>query len=259
MFTVLSSQISENIDIDSFARAFNGELLYSDRMELFYEVDTEVYVSIFRYGVVCFFNYDGVRINEFIRLISDHCNYFDDSELTKKYNINPKADELKFGIKTANLAYFDIDTLRVIMLNVAQSVALDYYFQKARVLLDQTNYHTQFMEKSGKLKMTDKELKKFFGKTHNLKNHIVENLHFFDSLPEFQQNDYLLKVDSAMKEALYLEKRFDNIYKELDIIREHLEYFSNLMNHGTSMKLEWIIIALLGVFVANIIIENLFG
>ena len=238
MFKVISSQISDNIDIDSFKRVYSAELLYSDHVELFYEVDTEVYVSVFKYGVVCFFNYDDTSISEFTKLISQHCIYFYDSELNKEYQIEPQAKELKFGFNKAEITYFDIDTLRLIMLNTAQSVALDYYFQKARILLEETNKHTSILEKNGKLTISDKEIKKFIGQTHNLKNQIVENLHIFDSAPETRQSDYLIKIDFELKRALYMEKRSLNIHEELQIIREHLEYFSGIMNHGASMRLE---------------------
>ncbi len=256
MFKIITNQISDIINIESFAADYTGELLYSNHLELFYESDTEQYVFIFSYGVVCFFNFDNAKINEFIRLISKHCNYFDDSELTKEYQIVPKAEELFFGIKKAELTYFDIETLRIIMLNLAQSVAMDYYFQKTRVLLDQTNKHTVYLEKTGKLEISDKKLKKFIGKTHNLKNQVVENLRIFDSIPDSQQSDYLIMVDAKMKTALFMDKRFDNINKELEIIGEHLEYFSNLINHGSSMKLEWIVIVLLGIFVLNLIVSH---
>lgn len=257
MFKVASHQISDNIDLESFAAAYTAELLYSDHIELFYEAGTEIYISVFKYGVICFFNCDNSKISEFVKLISNHCNYFDDSELTKEYQIEIQADELKFGFNKAEITYFDIDTARLVMLNVAQSVSLDYYFQKGRVLLEETNKHTSFLEKSGNLAISDKELKKFIGKTHNLKNHIVENLHILDSVPNTRQNDYLIKIDSEMKTALFMEKRFENIAKELEIIREHLDYFSNLINHGNSMKLEWIIIVLLAIFVINIFVSYL--
>jgi required for meiotic nuclear division protein 1 len=256
MFKVSASQISNNIDIDSFAAVCSYELLHSDHTELFYEVDTELYVSVFRYGVVCFFNYDEIQVGEFINLISNHCTYFDDSELTKEYLIDPQSEILRFGVKKAEFTYFDIETLRVVMLNLAQSVALNYYFQNARILLGKTNKHTSSLEKNGKLDISDKELKKFIGKTHNLKNEIVENLHVFDMLSDVHQNEYLVKVDTEMKATLFMEKRFSNIYRELETIREHLEYFSDLTNHGSSMKLEWIVIVLLAIFVLNIIVSH---
>jgi uncharacterized Rmd1/YagE family protein len=257
MFKVSASQISESIDIDSFKGAYTAELLYADHVELFYEVDTEIYVAIFKYGVVCFFNADETIINEVTNTISQHCQYFYDSELTKAYQIEPNANELKFGFNKAEITYFDIEALRVIMLNIAQSVALDYYFQKARILLEETNKYTSILEKTGKLSISDKEIKKFIGQTHNLKNQIVENLHIFDSAPETQQSDYLIKMDYELKLALYMEKRSKSIHEELQIIREHLEYFSGIMSHGASMRLEWIVIVLLAIFVIDVIIRRL--
>ena len=166
---------------------------------------------------------------------------------------------MKFGFNKAEITYFDIETLRVIMLNIAQSVALDYYFQKARILLEETNTHTSFLEKTGKLGMSDKELKKIVGKTQNLKNQVVENLYILDSAPETRQSDYLIKIDNELRAALYVEKRFNNIREELQIIKDHLEYFSGILNHGASMKLEWIVIVLLFIFVIDIVISHVFN
>ena len=48
MFKISASQISDTIDLDSFKGAYSAELLYSDHIELFFEVDTEIYVSVFK-------------------------------------------------------------------------------------------------------------------------------------------------------------------------------------------------------------------
>lgn len=253
MYKVIATQISDHINIESFQAAYTAELLYSNYYELFYEVGTEQYISILKYGVVCFLNSDETKTNEFIKVISNHCRYFYDSELNKEYYIEPDATEIKFGFNKADLTYCDIETMRLIMLNVSQSVALDYYFQKSRILLEETNKHTSVLEKHGKLAISDKNLKKFIGKTLNLKNQIVENLHIFDSIPETWQSDYLIKIDIELKNALYMEKRSGNIHEDLKIIREHLEYFSDIMHHSTSNKLEMIVIALVFIEVFDII------
>jgi uncharacterized Rmd1/YagE family protein len=222
---------------------------------LFYEVDTEQYISIFKYGVVCFLNFDDAKINEFIKLISQHCKYFYDSEMTKEYQIEPNAKETKFGFSKAALTYCDIESMRLIMLNLAQSVALDYYYQQSRILLEETNTHTAFLEKRGKVLLSNTELKKFIGKTLNLKNRIVENLHIFDSIPETWQSDHLIKIDIGMKEALYMVKRSDSVHEQLKIIREHLEYFGDIMHHSVSTKQELIIIVLVFIEVVDIIMK----
>src|SRR5208337_3551878 len=103
MFKISAIQISDKIDIVSFMGDHRAELVYSDRFELFYEVGTELYVSIFKYGVVCFFNFDSLKTNELIRTISDYCIFFYDSELNKEYLLETKASELKFGYNKAEL------------------------------------------------------------------------------------------------------------------------------------------------------------
>lgn len=256
MFKVTATQISDHINIETFQTEYAGELLYANYYELFYEVGTEQFISVLKYGVVCFLNMGDSKIDEFIKAISNHCKYFYDSELTKDYYLEPNAAEIKFGCNKAYLTYIDIETMRLIMLNLAQSVALDYYFQKSRVLLEETNKHTSVLEKRGKLAISDKNLKKFIGKTLNLKNQIVENLHIFDSIPETWQSDFLIKIDIELKSALYMEKRSANIHEDLRIIREHLEYFSDIMHHSASTKLELIVIVLVCIEVFDIIIRG---
>lgn len=256
MFKISAFQISDSIDLDSFSSVYTAELLYSDHLELFYEVGTEIYLSVYKYGVVSFFNFEEDEKNSLIKLLSGYCTFFYDSELIKEYRLDISASEPKYGFNSAAITYFDIDTLRVIMLNVAQSVALDCYFQQARALLDATSKHTTVLEKTGKLAISDKRLKQFVGKTHNLKNRIIENLYIIDSPPDARHDDYLLTVNNEMRAVLYVEKRSANIHRELQIIQEHLEYFSNVMSHGTSVRLEWIIIVLLFIFVINIIVGH---
>lgn len=256
MFKITANQISDSIDIDQFQLHYTGELLYSNYYELFYEVGTEQFISVLKYGVVCFMNVSNSKTDEFIKTVSNHCKYFYDSELTKDYYIEPNSPEIKFGCNKATLTYVDIETMRLIMLNLAQSVALDYYFQQSRVLLEETNKHTIVLEKRGKLEISDKNLKKFIGKTLNLKNKILENLHIFDSVPETWQSDFLLKIDIELKNALYMERRSDTIHEDLKIIREHLEYFSDIMHHSASTKLETIVIVLVLFEVIDIIVRG---
>jgi required for meiotic nuclear division protein 1 len=257
MYRIVANQISDRIDLDKFTSEFPAELIYSNFNESFYQVDSEHFVTVLRYGVVCFLDYDDVWLNEFTDIISKYCVYFYDSELTKEYHVEPDTTETKFGFNKAGMTYADIESMRLIMLNVAQSVALDYYFQQARILLEETNKHILVLENKGKLGISDINLKKFIGKTLNLKNQIIENLHIFDSVPETWQNENLNQIDIGMKAALNMEKRSDNIHEELKIVREHLELFSDLMHHSASMKLEWIIIVLVFIEVFDLILKKI--
>src|ERR1700759_2395688 len=127
---VLSYQIADSIDIKAFKSAFKAELYFNDTDELFYTVAEGQYIYVFKYGVVCFLNYDAVKISEFLRLISFYCkNKFEES-LMEEFKIQTNSGRNKIGFNLIEIAGSDTEVLRLIMLNVSQSVALDYYYEQ---------------------------------------------------------------------------------------------------------------------------------
>ena len=129
MQQVLSYQIADSIDIKNFKNAFKAEVYYGDADELFYHTDTDKFIYVFKYGVVCFLNSDPIRISEFLAYISKFCKNRFEENLTEEYLIRTNAPENKIGYNQIEIVGSDTEVLRLIMLNVAQSVALDYYFE----------------------------------------------------------------------------------------------------------------------------------
>src|SRR5215210_466250 len=97
MQQVLSYQVADSIDIKTFKNAFKAELYYSDADELFYKIDVNEFIYVFKYGVVCFYNCDPIRISEFLTFISTYCkNRFEES-LSEEYRIKTNASENRIG------------------------------------------------------------------------------------------------------------------------------------------------------------------
>ena len=256
---VLSYQIADSIDIKSFKNAFKAEIHYSDADELFYKTRSEGLIYVFKYGVVCFLNYDEGKISEFLQLISPFCKNLFDVKMSEEFIIEKNADENKFGFNKIEIVDADIEILKIIMLNVSQSVALDYYSELTNKLLEETNYHTQFLERKGTLDISGKNLKKYIGKTLYLKNRIAENLYIFESPPQTWEDENLNKIDIGMKRTFDLKERFRNITEGLGIVKENLELFKDLLQYRNSRFLELIIIALIFVEVINLFIEKIFS
>src|SRR5215211_5912166 len=170
---VLSFQVADSIDIKLFRTAFKAELYHSDTDELFYKFGSEQFIYIFKYGVVCFLNYDPVKITEFLKLIASYCRNLFEESLSEEFIIETNARETRIGYNKIEITNADVEVLRLIMLNVSQSVALDYYSEQTTRLLEETNYHTLILEKKGKLDISGTKLKKYIGKTLNLKNRIA--------------------------------------------------------------------------------------
>jgi len=258
MLAVLSYQIADSIDIKSFKTFFKGDVLYNDADELFFKTDTDQYVYVFKYGVVCFLNYETDGIDRFVHLISPYCRNLFEQKLSEEFQVETGAKENKFGYNVIEITNASVDILRLIMLNVSQSVALDYYSDQTNKLLEETNSHTEILEKKGKLDISGRNLIKYIGKTLNLKNRIAENLYIFDSPPETWEDENLNKIDIGLKRTFDLQERFRNIEEGLEIVKENLELFKDIMQYRNSNLLEWIIIMLIFVEVMNLLFEKLF-
>jgi len=159
MLQVLSYQISDSIDIKSFKSFFKAELYHIDADELFYKTNNEEFIYVFKYGVVCFLNYDETKIGQFLQLITPYCKNLFEEQLSEEFQIETDAKENKFGYNKIEIIDTDVEVFRLIMLNVSQSVALDYYYEQTNKLLEETNYHTQILERKGKLDISGRRHK----------------------------------------------------------------------------------------------------
>jgi required for meiotic nuclear division protein 1 len=258
MLQVQSYQIADSIDVKSFRAAFRAEIYHYDADELFYKTAPDGFVYVFKYGVVCFLNYDEARIGEYLQRIMPFCKNPFEERLSEEFQVETNASENKFGYNKIEIINADIETLRLIMLNVSQSVALDYYSALTEKLLEETNYHTQSLERKGKLDVSGRNLKKYIGKTLILKNRIADNLYIFDSPPETWENENLNRIDQELKRTFDLQERFRDIREGLEIIKENLELFKDLLQYRNSTFLEWIIIILVALEVLNLLIDKLF-
>lgn len=259
MLNVSAYQIADGIDIKGFKAAFKADLHYSDSDELFYIPDEEQYIYVFKYGVVCFLNFDAIEITGFLQIITPYCKNYLGESLIEEFLIKTGARETRIGYNRIEILEPEIEILRLIMLNVSQSVALDYYSQLTSKLLEETNFHTQILERKGRLAISGRNLKKYIGKTLNLKNRIIENLYIFDSPPETWEDEKLNKIDVDLKRTFDLQERTRNISEGLGIVKENLDLFKDLLQYRHSSFLEWIIIVLILVEVINLFIEKFFS
>ena len=255
---VLSYQIADSIDIKMFKSAFKGDLIYGDTDELFYKTGRDQFIYIFKYGAVCFLNYDAIKISEFLILISPYCKHKFEQSLTEEFKIQTNSGKNKIGFNSIEIAGSDTDVLRLIMLNVSQSVALDYYYEQTTKLMEETNRHTQILETKGGLDISGKNLKKYIGRTLLLKNRIAENLYIFDSPPETWDDENLNKINNDLKRTFDLKERFRNIQEGLNIIKDNYELFRDLLQYRNSFRLELVVIILILVEVLNILAQRIF-
>jgi uncharacterized Rmd1/YagE family protein len=258
MYQVSSYQIADSIDIKQVKAAFKSEICYSDSDELFYRTDAEQHLYIFKYGVVCFLNFSDIGISAFLQFIAPYCKNLFPESLSEEFAIEVNAKENKIGYNKIEIVKADKDVLRLVMLNVSESVALDYFSDQTNKLLEEANYHTQILEKKGRLGISGNNLKKYIGKTLLIKNRIAENLYIFDSPPETWEDESLNKIHNDLSKTFDLQERFRHVSEGLAIVKENLELFKDLLQHRNSNVLEWIVIGLITFEVLHVIFEEVF-
>ncbi len=256
MYKVLAYQVADAIQIKEAKQHVDCTLLFQDSDELFYQVSADKFAYVFQYGMVSFFNLDANEINRFLQVIKPPDQSFFSDKHTEVVNVSI-GDKVKVEFDKVILPEINSEMIRLVMLNASQSVALTRYSEITETLLVETNEHTKYLEAKGKLDISGSKLKRFIGKTLNIKNKISENLYIFDAPNIVWEDETLNTLNLDLKQTFDLKDRYRFIHHRIDIIKENLELFKDIMDHKESSKLEWIIIILILVEVVDMFILKL--
>lgn len=252
-------QVAEVINIKAFKNDFTGDLLYGSNYELFYHIENDTYLYVLNYGVIIFANYNVLDASNFMDLIKKYSEGVLENRHKEDFLlVEDPEKEISFTFNSLSVPKINHDVIKVTMLYVGQSVALDYYTETSQLLLNQMTDLTQKLEKFGKLKISKRDLMRFIGKTLNTKNSIIDNLYVLDAPDVAWENEYLAKISSGLSTSFDLRLRFREVEYTLRIIEGNLNIFTELMQNKESSTLEIIIIALILIEVLNLIVEKLF-
>ena len=256
---IVAYQLAENINIKRFKADYTGELFSSSSYELFYQENQSAWFYVLNYGLVAFAGYDDIRMSRLISLIENYC----DNRLENFYRedlvvFRQKEKGLRFTYNAIYVPEINTDVIRIAMINVCQSVAIDFYADASQRLLDEASVFTNELEKYGKVKISKKNLLKFIGKSMNIKNRIIDNLYIIDSPEIVWDNEYLGHINQGLSHNFDLKMRFRDTEYTLKIVENNLSIFTELIHHRESKLLEVIIIVLIGIEMLNLVFDKLF-
>lgn len=253
-------QIAEGININSCKTLLTkGTLIFSDRDELFFDIGDNKYLYIFRYGVLCTYNFSLNELEKVFQEIDASCIECKIKEdvISESLEVNTEASVFSMDFNGISLVDNEVEKLRLIMLNLSQSIALDHYAYITEKLLVDTQKHTSYLEEKGRLDIGGKTLKRYIGKVLNVKNKISENLYIFDSPEVTWDSEVLNKLNIALKRKFDFKDRYQVINQQVNIVKDNLELFKDIMDHRESSRLEWIIIILIVIEVIDMFVLKL--
>ena len=256
MYNVVAYQVASTVNIKESKKQLRWQLLFSDSDELYFKISEYSFVYMFQYGMVSFFNMTEEEINGVLKTVKPFCNDYYTEKLSEEVEVVIKPNILEVQFDNIILPRIDEEMIRLVMLNASQSVALDRYSEITEELLIETHEHTLYLEKKGKLDISGNKLKRFIGKVLNIKNKISENLYIFDSPDSTWENEDLNRLNQELKNSFDLKDRYRLIHDRIEIIKENLELFKDIMDHKESSRLEWIIIILIVIEVFDMVIAK---
>lgn len=254
-YNVVAYHLDNRIDLRAFRLSYAFEPLKREHSFLLFEVAKDQYIYLKDYGSVVFLNCsDTITYEVFALLPSSSINQ--KGLLTESSNIC-FGNTIEVDFDKIQVHELSVDVAHIIMLNLAQSVALKYYLNTTAVLHESTLVYAKQLEKTGHIKLSKKQMRIFIGKTMNVKNSIAENLFIFDSSDLAWSNEGLSKLDYQLKDELDIVNRHNGIQYNLNVIKENLDLFKDILQHKYSSMLEWIIIILILFEVVQVIIEKI--
>jgi required for meiotic nuclear division protein 1 len=241
-------QISESFNIKKFRSEFKAEAYSGSTSEVFYAfTDLDRYLYIFDYGVVVFANYDEVAKSEMILFFKNYAKDWIDLNLFEEYHIVTDPQLQKVIVKNDFVMVSEINpsVLRIVMLNIGQSVALEYYEVLTDAQIASSKHYIVELEKKGKLSISKTNLLKYIGKVLNVKNSIVDNLYILDDPNLVWDNEDLAVLNRLLKANFDINTRFKDLDYRLQIVEDNLRLFTDVLNVRESSRLEWIVIILI--------------
>lgn len=250
---VLTYHIADNIDVKKAKKAINGKIISETNSEIFIEISKGQYMSAYEYGSVAFTDIDPSKALTLIDLIKDCCQdlHTITTDLTEDINIQSKEiEEIEYDdtidtLYLPNTMKISNKVVRIVMFDLSQTVALDYYNDIGSKLLVDVKKFAKELETTGKLNLSNSNIMKFIGKSLNVKNNIVDTLYIFDS-PDMTWNDADSSTIHVFLNTLFdIKSRYREIETLTQVIGDNLSVYQEISHQKKSSTLEIVVIILI--------------
>jgi required for meiotic nuclear division protein 1 len=135
--------------------------------------------------------------------------------------------------------------LSIIGLLLAQSVAMDYYEEDVREILQRTDTIIGSLQVAGRLPGRVQDLVKFIGSCIATKNGVISTLSLFDKPDAAWEDRELDRLYNALRLELEIDDRFRGLEAKLRMIQENLVLLVDLSQHRSSKRLEVTVVLLI--------------
>lgn len=250
--------IADSIDIKTYKLDHTQNLVSAGSNELYYQSSPTQYLYILNYGAVVFLNYSADESSAFIKNLSKYIGNIWTHQWEDMLEIQiSDMDNIRSTFDVITINRFNHEVNKIIMLNLGQSVTLDYYNIETQLLLREIKTYTEQVQKRGKILMNQRNTLKFIGKILNTKNRISENLYILDVPDLAWEDEYIDRLHKTLIQHFELNQRNRATENTIKIAEDNLSVFISYNNHRESSRLEWVIIILIVIEILDSFISKI--
>ncbi|XP_071732863.1 protein RETARDED ROOT GROWTH-LIKE-like [Rutidosis leptorrhynchoides] len=213
------------------------------------------YMIVFQYGSIVMFNVRDDKVEEYLKLVTDHHaskkveRRHDEYEVREK----PSLDTwMEGGLDYIMLQYLNIDGIRTIGSVLGQSIALDYYVHQVDGMVAEFTDINRGMEKTGTFTMQRKKLFQLVGKANSNLADVILKLGLFERSDIAWKDAKYAQIWEYLRDEFELTQRFASLDFKLKFVEHNIRFLQEILQNRKSDFLEWLIIVLIG---AEIIIS----
>lgn len=160
-----------------------------------------------------------------------------------KVTVGAEADRV--GFNDVSLRELRLDTLKIVSLALAQSVALEHLELAVQEALRKFHPVVASLREEGRLTVSRRAALRIVGFAMDVRAEVLDNLTLFDDPPETWESEVLAHLDCALFKHFDLEERTGAIQQKLAYLADTGARLVDLLATRRAHLLEWIIILLI--------------
>ena len=220
-------------------------------IELVYKYSDTKYIFIFHFGSVIFVNFTDDEEEKFmsrLQVIAAVPRSTVTEDFTVEEDRSLAADMFHdTGFNKVRLKNLTYPVLRLLVLVIAESAAIDTYEATAEDLLNKSRRISRNLKTTGKPRLRMKEMVQFVGDCLNTKQEIIADLYVVDAPDETWEDQVLDRLYADMKRLFEVETRYKVLEFKLQLVHETVDVIVDMLRFRQQTFMELIIILLISV------------
>lgn len=236
-------KIGQGLKVKDLAKKFGSKIILKEPYLI--NFGKNKFVTLFRYGVMVFFNLTGKEEQDFLK--QNQASIIEPNEdiLKEEMNILLNKSRDKISSSVIHLADSDHRKIALIAETLSRSLALEYFETEVGKVLFDFGEITEEIRKRGKIRGSNRLLLQKVGFAMNVQHSIVNQLAMLDK-PEITW-DYggLDHFYSQLIEEYEINERYRILNQKLEMIFRDIEFIMNYIDARRNLWLEVTIVILI--------------